>query len=387
MNTTKSAKNIQPFKIEIPQTTLNNLHERPERTRFPDEIEGADWDYGANLSYIKELCDYWQNNFNWRKQEAKLNRFNHFQTEIDGLKIHFIHERGEGENSIPLLLTHGFPDSFYRFYKIIALLTTEQDGFSFDVIVPSIPGYGFSERPRERGFGMKKIAAVFHKLMTETLGFEKFAAHGGDLGSTIAEQIAVDFPESSIGIHLTEVPFHHLFTVAPKDLTEAEKKHLEAGKKWQETNRGYAAIQETRPQTLAYGLNDSPAGLAAWIVDLFRSWCDCAGSGDVEKCFSKDELLTNLMIYWTTETIDSASYLYYEMMLTTAKKGTEKKIETPTAVAIFPKDIVPAPKEFAERFFNLERWTEMPRGGHFAALEEPKLLADDLREFFSGSYA
>jgi pimeloyl-ACP methyl ester carboxylesterase len=372
---------IQPYKIEIPQTTLDDLRERLERTRFPDEIDGADWDYGANLSYIKELCNYWQNDFNWRKQEAELNRFNHFQTEIDGLKIHFIHERGKGENSIPLLLTHGFPDSFYRFYKVIKLLTAEQGGISFDVIVPSIPGYGFSESPREKGFGVEKIAAVFHQLMTETLGYEKFAAHGGDWGNSITEQLAVDFPESLIGIHLTDVPFHHLFTLPSEDLTEAEKKYLETGKNWSQKNGGYAAIQSTRPQTLAYGLNDSPAGLAAWIVDLFSICCDRADGG-VEKCFSKDELLTNITIYWVTETFNSASRLYYEAMLEITKTGAKKKIKVPTAAAIFSKDIVPVPREFAERFFDFERWTEMPRGGHFAALEEPELLATEMREFF-----
>ena len=222
-------------------------------------------------------------------------------------------------------------------------MTEEKDGVSFDVVAPSIPSYGFSEKPTEKGFGIEKIAAHFHKFMTEELGYKKFAPHGGDWGSSITEQIALNFHDSLLGIHLTDIPFHHLFTVAPGDLTDAEKKCLEAGKKWQQTSGGYAAIQGTRPQTLAYGLNDSPAGLAAWIVDFFRSWCDCE-NGDVETCFSKDKLLTNITIYRGSETMPAM-----------AKKGDEKKIETPTAAAIFPKDIVPALREFAERFFSVQR--------------------------------
>jgi len=373
------SKNIEPFGIKIPQAVLDDLQTRLAQTRWTDEIAGAGWNYGANLEYMKELCAYWRERFDWRKQEAELNRFNHFTSEIDGLKIHFIHEKSASENSIPLLLTHGFPDSFYRFKKIIPLLTEEKDGVSFEIIAPSIPGYGFSDKPKEKGFGVEKIAATFHQLMTDVLGCEKFAAHGGDWGSSITERLAIDFPESLVGIHLTDIPFHHLFTIPPGDLNDAEKKYLEAGKKWQPKEGGYAAIQSTRPQTLAYGLTDSPAGLAAWIIDLFRSWSDC--SGNVETRFTKDELLTNITIYWATETVNSASHLYHETMLTMAKQDSDKKIEVPTGAAMFPKDLIPAPREFAERFFNLQHWTEMPRGGHFAALEEPELLADDIRKF------
>jgi pimeloyl-ACP methyl ester carboxylesterase len=370
---------IEKFKINIPQQTLDDLRERLAKTRFPDEVDGANWDYGTNSDYVKELCTYWQNDFDWRKQEAELNKFNHFQTKIDDVKIHFIHEKGQGANPIPLLLTHGFPDSFYRFYKLIPLLTAEKNGVSFETVAPSIPGYGFSEKPSEKGFDTTRIADLFAKLMTEKLGYKKFAAHGGDWGSSITQQIAFGYEKSLLGIHLTDIPWHHLFTIPPEDLSEAEKKYLETGKNWSQKEGGYAAIQSTRPQTLAYGLNDSPAGLAAWIIDLFQRWCDC--DGDLGTRFTKDELLTNITIYWTTETINSACRLYYETMQKMMESG-DKTTKVLTGAAIFPKDLIPAPREFAERFFNLQHWTEMPSGGHFAALEEPELLANDIREFF-----
>ncbi len=377
---------VEKFNINIPQTTLDDLYERLAKTRFPDEIDGADWDYGTNLDYLKELCAYWQNDFDWRRQETELNEFNHFQTEIDGLKIHFIHEKGEGENPIPLLLTHGFPDSFYRFKKIIPLLTKEQDGVSFDVVAPSIPGYGFSDKPREKGM-LFKIHDLWAKLMTEELGYEKFAAHGGDWGSTITEHLARSYGKRLLGIHITDVPFSHLFE-KPDDLSANEKKFIAEAEKWQQSEGAYALIQGTKPQSLAYGLNDSPAGLAAWIVEKFRTWSDCGG--DVETRFSKDELLTNITIYWATETINSSFRLYYDAMnagaltwISEMFKNWTGSSDVPTGFAKFPVDILPPPREWAERFFNIEHWTEMPRGGHFAALEEPELLAADIRKFFA----
>jgi microsomal epoxide hydrolase len=250
---------------------------------------------------------------------------------------------------------------------------------SFDVIVPSLPGFGFSDRPGDRGFTVGRVAGLFAKLMVEELGYERFAAHGGDWGSSITEQLALNHAAALAGIHLTDVPFWHLFSLPPGDLSEAERKYLEAGKKWQREEGAYAAIQSTRPQTLAYGLNDSPAGLAGWIVEKFRAWSDC--DGDVGKRFTKDELLTNITIYWATETISSSCRYYYEA-LHNPPKYAGQRVEAPTGVAIFPKDLVTAPREYAARFFNIQRWTEMPRGGHFAAMEEPELMAADLRDFF-----
>jgi pimeloyl-ACP methyl ester carboxylesterase len=373
----------KPFQIKVPQPVLTDLKKRLKQTRWPDEVKGANWDYGTNLGYLKKLVAYWQTKYDWRKQEAALNKFAHFKTKIDGFGLHFIHERGKGPHPTPLLLTHGWPDSFYRFYKIIPMLTdparcggNPED--SFDVVVPSLPGYGFSERPTEKSFQGEQVVDLFAKLMTETLGYERFVAHGGDVGSGMTEALAATRPNFLVGIHLTDIPYTHIFATPPEELSEAEKKYLEAGQRWQMTEGAYALLQGTKPQTLAYGLNDSPTGLAAWIVEKFRAWSDC--EGEVENRFSKDELLTNVMIYWATQTIGSSFLAYYGGQ--GQQQAPWKRPEVPTGVAIFPKDIVPAPREFGERFFNIQRWTEMPKGGHFAALEEPELLVKDMQAFF-----
>lgn len=373
------------FSLNIPQETLDDLRGRLAKTRFPDAVEGAGWDYGTNLEYLRELCAYWQNDFDWRAQEAALNRFDQFTTEIDDFKIHFVHEKGAGANPLPIILTHGYPDSFWRFHKLIPLLTEERDGISFDVVAPSIPGYGFSDKPTEKGM-LFKIHDLWARLMTDELGYEKFAAHGGDWGSTITEHLARSYGSRLVGIHLTDVPFSHVFE-KPDDLSAAEKAYFARNEEWQKEESGYAILQGTKPQSLGYGVNDSPVGLAAWIVEKFRTWSDCAG--DVETRFTKDEMLTNLTIYWATETINSSFRLYYDATnagaLTWISETVKKWVgstDVPTALASFPKDINPPPREWAERFFNIRRFTEMPRGGHFAALEEPELLAADLRAFF-----
>jgi pimeloyl-ACP methyl ester carboxylesterase len=385
------------YRINIKRSILDDLKTRITNTRWIDEIENSKWEYGTNKSYLKELCDYWQNTFDWEKQEQYLNSFSHFKTIVDGFGLHYIYQKGEGKNSIPLLLTHGYPDSFVRFLKIIPLLTkTDENGLSFDVIIPSIPGYGFSDIPAETGMNTKRIASLFTKLMTEELGYDQFVAHGGDFGSGITEQMALYHDERLLGIHLTDVPFQHALKPLD-DASGAEKKYLEATTKWQQTEGAYAMVQSTKPQTLAYGLNDSPVGLAAWIIEKFKSWSDC--DGDIETCFTKDELLTNITIYWATQTINSAFHLYNETMKTMmnamynplAKLNpldkTGSKTEVPTAFAIFPKDISLPPKDFAVRFFNVQCWTEMPEGGHFAAMEQPELLAGDIRKFVNNLQA
>ena len=369
---------IQSFKIDIPQATLDDLRARLARTRWPDEVEGAGWDYGTNLQYMKELADYWQHTYDWRKQEARLNQFAQFKAEVDGVGIHFIHERGKGPNPLPIILTHGWPDSFYRMHKIIPLLTDPASyggdpADSFDVIVP---GFGFSDRPRERGMTSGRVAELWARLMTDVLGYRRFAAAGGDTGSPVTQFLAFAHPESLVGIHLTDVGYHNL-NAYQSDLSEAEKQYLSDVQQWVMQEGAYMMIQSTRPQTLAYGLNDSPVGLAAWIVEKFRAWSDC--DGDVERRFSKDELLTNIMIYWVSETIPSSMRLYYEAMHTPPLKPGQR-IEVPAGLAFF-KELTP-PREWAERSLRIERWTEMPRGGHFAALEEPELLAQDIRAFF-----
>jgi pimeloyl-ACP methyl ester carboxylesterase len=385
------------FKININQTVIDDLKNRLTNTRWTDEIENSKWEYGTNKTYLKELCDYWQNTFDWKKQEEYLNSFAHFKTTVDGIGLHYIHQKGEGKRSIPLLLTHGYPDSFVRFLKIIPLLIkADENGFSFDVIIPSIPGYGFSDIPTEPGMNKKRIAELFTKLMKEDLGYKKFAAHGGDWGGGITEQMALYHADSLIAIHLTDIPFEHGM-VEPKDVTSSEKKYFEATKKWQMTEGAYAMIQSTKPQTLAYGLNDSPVGLAAWLIEKFKSWSD--NDGDIETCFTKDELLTNLTIYWATQTINAAMRIYNEAMQAMMNAmynplvklnpfdKTGNKSEVPAAFAIFPKDISTPPKDLADRFFNVQQWTEMPEGGHFAAMEQPELLVEDIRKFVSAVQA
>jgi len=381
------------FNISIEQPVMDDLKNRIANTRWTDELENSNWEYGTNKTYLKELCDYWQNDFDWRKQEKYLNSFRHFKSTVDDTAIHFIHAKGEGNNTIPLLLIHGFPDSFVRFLKIIPLLTKEdENGLSFDVVVPSTPGYGFSDIPSRKGMDTKHIASLFVKLMKEELGYEKFVAHGGDTGSDISEKIALYHPDSLLGIHITDVPWEH--EIIPIDNpSKAEEKFKKDSTKWSMTEGAYAMIQSTKPQTLAYGLNDSPVGLAAWIIEKFKTWSDC--DGNIENCFSKDELLTNITIYWATQTVNSAFRLYKEgiqrvmnaMYNPLAKinpfEKTGDKTEVPTAFALFPKDISSPPKEYAERFFNVQRWTKLPRGGHFAAMEQPELLAADIRKYIS----
>ena len=374
--------NPQPFTAQIPQTTLDDLQERLAHTRWPDEIPASGWDYGTNLAYLQELSAYWRQQFDWRAQEQEFNTLPQFRVALDGLHIHFVHLRGKGPQPLPLILTHGWPSSFLEMRKVLPLLTDPaQHGGdaadAFDVIVPSLPGYGFSERPTQRGMTVQRIATLWNDLMTKALGYDHYVAAGGDIGGSVTEQLGVLFPDRVRAMHLTNVPYQHIF--APfKDPSPAEQQYVKDIGAWQRSEGAYAAIQSSKPQTLAYGLQDSPVGLAAWIVEKYRAWSDCGG--DVERRFTKDELLTNITLYWVTETINSANRFYYD----SAQNVTPppQKPATPTGLASFPGDIVPAPRAWAERWFNVQRWSKMPRGGHFAASEEPALLVDELRAFF-----
>jgi pimeloyl-ACP methyl ester carboxylesterase len=381
---------ITPFTIQVAQEVLSDLQLRLKNTRWSSQIAGTGWDAGTDLNYLKQLAAYWQGNFDWRKQEVALNQFHHFKTEVEGTGIHFIHERGKGPNPFPLILTHGYPDSFYRFAKIIPMLT-DPESFggraddAFDIVVPDLPGYGFSDRPAKPGT-IFRVNDLWARLMEEELGYQRFGAHGGDWGSTVTGQLARSHSDSVAAIHLTDVPFGHLFQ-KPDDPSPAEKKLFKDNEQWLQKEGAYALIQSTKPQSLAQGLNDSPAGLAAWLVEKFRVWSDC--HGDVESRFTKDELLTHITIYWVTESIGSSFLTYYDYVnagvLTWMKEGVKKwtgSSKVPAAFALFPKDISRPPREWAERFFNVQRWTEMPRGGHFAAIEEPELLAEDIRTWF-----
>ena len=379
---------IQPFTIAVPQTTLDDLHERLARTRWPDEAEHAGWNYGTNLGYLKELVDYWQHSYDWHAQEEKLNQFAQFRADIDGQNIHFIHVRGKGPNPTPLLLIHGWPDSFYRFHKVNPLLTDPASfggnaEHAFDVIVPSLPGFGFSDRPHFPG-GMKSLrsAELLSKLMTEVLGYQHYVVSGGDVGGRVARLLALAHPDQVSGMHLTDIGFPREITFPPDvpNPSPAEGRFLGSVGMWFFQEGAYAALQSTKPQTISYALSDSPVGLASWIVEKFRAWSDC--DGEIEKKLTKDELLTNIMLYWVTGTISSSARLYLEDAFQSVPQlSVGQYIEVPAGVATFPKDLTYPPRELGERFLRVARWTEMPRGGHFAALEEPELYAKDVQEF------
>jgi pimeloyl-ACP methyl ester carboxylesterase len=378
------------FQIHTPDKALLDLKDRLKNTRWPDELHGSGWDYGTNLTWLKQLVDYWQEQYDWRKHETALNKFAQFKTEINDVGIHFIHEKGKGPYSFPIILTHGWPDSYLRFEKIIPMLTDPEaygadPADSFDVVVPSLPGYGFSGKAKIAG-DIFHINGLWADLMTKVLGYKRFAAHGGDWGSLITEHMARSHAHLLVGIHLTDVPFTHMFQ-KPDNLSGPEQQFLADSQKWQMTEGAYNMIQSTRPETLAAGLNDSPAGLAGWIIDIFQRMSDC--NGDLETCFTKDELITNIMIYWLTETIPSSFSPYYDTVNAGALTWIGEKVKewtgstsVPAAFAMFPKDNSHPPREWAERFFNVQRWTEMTKGGHFAAMEQPELLARDIRDFF-----
>ena len=377
---------VRPFTIAVENSVLDDLRQRLADTRWPDEIPNTGWDYGSNLTYIKELVDYWRTDFDWRAQEAKLNAFNHFKSEVDGLDIHFIHEKGKGPNPIPLIITHGWPSCFFEMTKIISLLADPAShggdaADSFDVVAPSLPGFGFSDHAQDRGMEIQRVAGMWNKLMSQNLGYPKFGAQGGDIGSGVTARLGFAHSDTLYGIHLTSItrPTPYLGP-GSKPVTDAEQALITQRDKWFQDEGGYNHIQGTKPQTLAYGLNDSPVGLAAWIVEKYRTWSDCGG--DVEKSYTKDELLTIVTIYWVTQTISSSTRMYFENQKHLWTMEKDQKVPTPAGMAMFPQEISKPPREWGERSYHVRRWTEMASGGHFAALEEPQLLAEEVRAFF-----
>ncbi len=371
---------VEPFEITVSESTLDDLRDRLSRTRWPDQLPDVGWDYGTDRSYLEALVGYWRDDFDWRTREVELGQFDHFRADIDGFGIHYLYERGAGDDPMLLLLLHGWPSTFVRMLDIVPLLTDPQryggdPTDSFDVVVPSLPGYGFSDRPTERGMSVARTAALFERLMTDELGYERYAARGSDLGAGVIQQLAREYPDSLIGIHVSGT--NPSLRDVPDDLTDAEREFVENAQQWSQTEMAYAMEQSSKPQTLAYGLNDSPAGLAAWIVEKFRAWSDC--DGDLESRFGKDELLTNLTIYWATETINSSIRMYYE---SARGAGSQAQIDVPTAMLMSSKDMFPTPREWAERTYRIDRWTETSRGGHSLEWEEPELVADDVRAFF-----
>ncbi len=376
---------IEPFTIDVPDSVLADLKERLARARMPDEPEGVGWRLGMNQAYLRQLVEYWRDEFDWRAQERRLNRLEQFKTTIDGLDIHFVHRRSPEPDAFPLILTHGWPGTFAEFDKVIEPLTDPvahggRAEDAFHVVVPSIPGYGFSDRPRRLGYGRDRTGAMFAELMAR-LGYERYGAQGGDLGAGISRWLAANDAEHVAGLHLNLCtagppdPENPTARVPPEEIALME----ERAAFWTDEERGYSHMHGTKPQTLGYSLNDSPVGLAAWIVEKYRSWCDC--DGNPETRFSKDELLTTLTIYWATETATSAARYYYEGRHG-ANSPDPARIEVPTACAAFPGEFRFTPRRWLEARYNLVRFTMMPSGGHFAASEEPALYVDDLRAFF-----
>jgi microsomal epoxide hydrolase len=375
---------VKEFRIQIQQEVLDDLNYRIDHFRWPSQLKDTDWEHGTDFDYLRSLVSYWRNHFDWRKHEDELNRYSQFKCNVDGIDIHFFHERGKGPNPLPIILTHGWPDSFTRYQKIIPLLTDParyggdmKD--SFDVIVPSLPGFGFSGHPDSGGVNNFLVSELWAKLMTEKLNYKKFAAAGGDIGSGVTRYLASNHPDLLFGIHLTDIGIIRNLLIAQNlsNLSDEELKYKKTAQEWISQEGAYMSIQSTKPQTLAYSLSDSPVGLAAWIVEKFRAWSDC--KGNLQQKFTEDELLINIMIYWVTNTAGSSVRIYYENMHSLPPLG---KIDVPTAVALFPADILLPPKEWAEQNLKITRWNKMPRGGHFTAMEEPELFAEDIRSFY-----
>ncbi|AXV83182.1 epoxide hydrolase family protein [Ralstonia solanacearum] len=380
---------LHPFRIETTDAALDDLRERLLRTRLPENrVPG--WDDGIDLGYLAELVTYWRDQFDWKAQEEKLNRFNQLRGSIDGTTAHVIHERGNGPAPMPIVLTHGWPDSPFRFDKLIPLLTDPgahggDPADAFHVVAPSLPGFGFSLRDGAYGGTMYAFGSYLDAVMRE-LGYERYGAHGGDMGTGASVLLAAHHPQSLIGMHLTDIlPLHAMTPLS--DLSPEEGAYLQELGRFQQEEGAYMHLQGTKPWTPAAALMDSPAGLAAWIVEKFRAWSDC--NGDVESRFSKDELLTNVMLYWLTGSIGS-SFLAYRDFIKPAPRlaGQEaaplqlKVDQVPAGFSIFAKDQVHPPRSWAERFYDVRHWNVVPCGGHFGAFEEPELLAGEIREFF-----
>jgi pimeloyl-ACP methyl ester carboxylesterase len=374
---------IAPFTISVPDEVLADLRSRLLHTRWPDPLPYPGWSTGVARDYLEELADYWATSFDWRAHEQRLNSLPQFSAEIDGQMIHFLHQRGRGPRPLPLVLTHGWPSCYIELLKLMPLLTNPaanggDEGDSFDVVIPSLPGFAFSGQPARAGqVTARSMSRLWVRLMRDCLGYSRFGAQGQDIGGAISISLASQHPELVVGLHLTGV-----LTFPPKDrpLSEEGKAFLARQQRFRDIEGGYALQQATYPQTLAYGLNDSPVGLAAWILDKFRAWSDC--DGDLERRFSKDELLTIITIYWVTGSINSSFLFYYDSRHDAQPRQTTR-VDVPVGIALFPKENpVTGPREWAEQTYNIVRWTEMPRGGHFPASEEPELLATELREFF-----
>jgi pimeloyl-ACP methyl ester carboxylesterase len=365
----------KPFALAVPDAAIVDLRQRLARTRWPDEPPLEPWSTGTSVTYLKTLVDYWRLRFDWRTWEAKLNDFRQFTVPIDGIDLHFIHEPGRGPNPKPLLISHGWPGSVFEFHKLIPLLTDE-----FTVIAPSLPGYTLSFKPGQKRYGVEDIAGLYARLMTDVLGYRRFGVQGGDWGAFVASVLGHRYPERVTGIHLNLLAVRRDGKL-PGDPTPEEKAFLAQLNHFLKEESGYQWIQGTKPQTLAFGLTDSPAGLAAWVVEKFRTWTDCGG--DPEAAVSRDEMLANISLYWFTGAIGSSFWPYYARMHGPWPIPEGQTVDVPMGYAAFPKEILSPPRSLTERTYtDIRRWSVMQKGGHFAALEQPEALAREIREFF-----
>jgi Predicted hydrolases or acyltransferases (alpha/beta hydrolase superfamily) len=368
---------VQPFVIAIPETVLADLRERLRRTRWPDPAPGEPWTQGVDLDYLRDLVDYWAYRFDWRAQEARLNQYRHLLITVDGVRIHCVHHRS-ATGGIPLVLTHGWPSTFLEPLTLVEYL-----GDRFDLVIPALPGYPFSPRPHRTGINRAVVAQLWHRLMQE-LGYERYGAHGGDFGAGVATHMALQQPDRLLGIHLSTPEMWPWTGPGSPPLSREEQAYVDHVARWDETERGYSAIQSTRPQTLGYGLTDSPAGLAAWVLEKWRLWSD--SGGDLDATFGRDRLLTMLTTWWVSGSITASMRDYYDNRWHPAEIGPDDIVRVPTAMAVFANEFVPEgepPRSWYERLYTIRRWTVFPRGGHFAAAEVPDLLAADIDEFFS----
>jgi len=373
----------KPFKVNISDQIIQNIYDKVKKYPWHEMPNDGGWEYGTNLDYMKEISKYWVSEFDWRKHEKEINKFPNFITEIDNIDIHFIHEKGSGSKPMPLIISHGWPGTIVEFLHIIEKLAhperfggKEED--AFDVIVPSLPGFGFSGRA-SRPIGPRKMADIFNNLMTRELGYKNYLAQGGDWGGAITTWLAYDYPKTCNAIHI------NIFTMRHPDgpQTKEEKDWENKFKKDQLTQEGYRTQQATKPQTLSYGMMDSPVGVAAWIIEKFYFWSDIKNN-NIESVYSKDTLLANIMVYVITKTFNTASWIYYGRREEGGRFLPKNfhRIATPTAAALFPAEMLAwPPRSYAERMYNIKRWTKMSKGGHFAALEQPTLLIDDIRAF------
>ncbi|MFJ2292666.1 epoxide hydrolase family protein [Streptomyces sp. NPDC087894] len=374
----------EPFLQRTAPAALEDLRTRLRATRWPDAPEDAGWSLGTDLDQLRDLVAHWAESFDWPVQEAALARLPRFRVPLGGLGIHFVHAKAVAPAGpvLPLVLSHGWPDSFWRYSKVIPLLTDPgaygaDPADAFDVVVPDMPGFGYSDRPVGRPLDSIAVAGLWAELMT-VLGYERFGAAGGDVGSHVSRYLGLDHPDRVVAVHRTDGGLP-VFTGDPADLTPEERTWMEDVAAWSGTEGAYAAIHRTKPQTAAFGLNDSPAGLAAWIVEKLRAWSDC--DGDVERSFTKDEILTNITLYWLTGTIGSSMRMY-SANAAIPPAQLARRVEVPSGFSIFAGDIVRPPRAWLERTTNMVRMTEPPRGGHFAAFEEPEIYAEELRPFF-----